>query len=300
MIARPALTPLVLACLLLAMPCAGMAQTGSASSPVAPAAPEAPIYDSAHNFNRMTKHQFTSVEDDARPGEHFFAVAVRAFQKKEYRFAVEMYKVSASWAYKPAEYNLGVMYARGQGVPVDMPRALAWFVLAAERGDKTYAAAGNLINSKLTDAQFKQANAIFGQLRPVYGDETALVRAKARWAMVRAGKTGTRVGSLAGNLKVGGTQIGAVSASPANTAGSALRHVATGADEILGAGSVDGSIAYRQLVSSKNPYDPKFAWRPGHRTVMVGTLTPAGKGNAKATSKSSNQPTSPPANPELH
>lgn len=34
-----------------------------------------------------------------------------------------MYETSASWAYKPAHYNLAVMYAKGEGVPVDRPRA---------------------------------------------------------------------------------------------------------------------------------------------------------------------------------
>ena len=37
-----------------------------------------------------------------------------------------MYETSASWAYKPAHYNLAVMYAKGEGVPVDRPRAMAW------------------------------------------------------------------------------------------------------------------------------------------------------------------------------
>src|SRR4051812_29782948 len=53
-------------------------------------------------------------EDDARPGEYYFKLGASAFQHKDYAHAVKMYEVAASWAYKPAQFNLGVMYARGQ------------------------------------------------------------------------------------------------------------------------------------------------------------------------------------------
>lgn len=75
----------------------------------------APIYDSADNANRATPFRFGSPEDNARPGEHYFGLAVDAIKHKDFAFAIDMYKVAASWAYKPAEYNLAVMYARGQG-----------------------------------------------------------------------------------------------------------------------------------------------------------------------------------------
>jgi TPR repeat protein len=70
-------------------------------------------------------------EADARPGEYYFLRGARAFQKKDYEFAIQMYEVAASWAFKPAEYNLAVMYARSQGVPADLPRGMAWMALAA-------------------------------------------------------------------------------------------------------------------------------------------------------------------------
>ena len=113
-----------------------------------------------------------------------------------------MYQVAASWAFKPAEYNLGVMYLNGQGTPVDLPRALAWMALAAERNDPQYVKARNLINGHLTDAQFKQANVILAQLAPTYSDKVALARAKARWSEVRASATGSHVGSTTGPLVV--------------------------------------------------------------------------------------------------
>ena len=289
------IVPVLAASLALSAPGVAIAQTSTANADGAAATgkatEEAPIYDSPSNTNRPTSARFGSPEDDARPGEYFFGLAVRAIKKKDYPFAVHMYKVAASWAYKPAEYNLGVMYATGTGVSKDMPRAMAWMTLAAERNDKHYVAARNLINSKLDDAHFKQANVIFGKLLPTYGDATALVRAKARWRLVRTSITGSRVGSLAGNLKVGGVAPGQVSAGVSGTPSGALKSVSTNASGVLGGDHNDGAVAYRQLVSSDNPYDPKFEWRPGSGTVTVKPLTPIKKSDADHAGKSDDKST---------
>lgn len=280
--------PALLACLALSVPGVGIAQTSTTTPEAAAtkAGREAPIYDSPSNTNRSTSARFASPQDDARPGEYFFGLAVRAVKKKDYSFAVNMYKVAASWAYKPAEYNLGVLYATGTGVAKDLPRAMAWLTLAAERNDKHYLAARDLINSKLSDAQFKQANVVFGQLLPTYGDATALVRAKGRWAQVRASMTGSRVGSLAGNLKVGVIGSGMVNPGAATNP----FHVDQTAGDILGGNQMDGAVAYRQLVASNNPYDPKFEWRPGSGTVTVRPLTPIKKSDVDRAGKSDDKP----------
>ena len=152
-------------------------------------------------------------EADARPGEYYFLRGARAFQKKDYEFAIQMYEVAASWAFKPAEYNLAVMYARGQGVPADLPRAMAWMALAAERNDKHYVDAREAIYAEMTKEQFDQANVIWRELKKTYGDEVALRRAKARWAEVRAHVTGSHVGAV-GNLVV--SSPGAGTGQPGN------------------------------------------------------------------------------------
>ncbi len=262
-----ALTQLLFAVSVLALPTMGMAQDKPASASTA-----ATVQGSSNVAPRLrpppttrtgcSSTRFTSAEDSARPGEYFFGLAVHAFGKKDYAFAVRMYGVAASWAYKPAEYNLGVMYALGQGVPVDMPRAMAWMTLAAERGEKPYVEARELINSKLSNAQFAQADTIYGELYPTYGDASALRRAKDRWAQVRSSMTGSRVGSVAGELKVGVSASGEPMRSLYKKA-TKLNHAGTGASDILSGEEVDGSIAYKQLLQSDNPYDPKFESRPG-------------------------------------
>src|SRR6266404_4771469 len=92
--------------------------------------------------NEMDLRSYGSPRGDAVPGEYFFQKGVEAIKKNDYRHAVVMYKVAASWAFKMAEYNLGVIFVRGEGgVPEDHAQGLAWLTLAAERNDGQYFAA---------------------------------------------------------------------------------------------------------------------------------------------------------------
>ncbi|MDE2157125.1 MAG: sel1 repeat family protein [Xanthomonadaceae bacterium] len=244
----------------------------------------APSYSSDPTFGARSFEDFNSPEADARPGEYYFQLAVRAFEKKQYRHAIDMYQVAASWAYKPAEYNLGVMYFRGQGVPADRPLGTAWMVLAAERNDPHYAQARDLMVRALSNAEFAKADTLFGQLVPTYGDKVALHRAKVRWAQVRAGMTGSHVGGTVGMLRVGAMgESGGVAASPLDTPAASLRHVDTSGFELLGGHDMDGSVAYQQFRRSDNPYDVKFENSP-IGTTSVGPLTPVEKKRDKAAS----------------
>ncbi len=201
-------------------------------------------------------------EADARPGEYYFLLAVHAFRKNDFTFAIQMYEVAAAWAFKPAEYNLAIMYSRGQGIPVDLPRGMAWMALAAERNEKRYVDAREAVYAEMTPEQFEQANAIWRELKKTYGDEVALRRAKARWAQVKSSMTGSRVGSV-GNLSVGMPNPNGGDPSTAKTkivipGMTYVRSTASSAAEATMGTGVDGTIAYRQFHESDNPYDPKF------------------------------------------
>jgi len=237
-------------------------------------------YDSEYAAaQREMGNGFNTPEADARPGEYYFLLAVHAYHKNDFAFAIQMYEVAAAWAYKPAEYNLAIMYARGQGVPVDLPRGMAWMALASERNEKRYVDAREVIYAEMTKEQFDQANVIWRELKKTYGDEVALRRAKARWAQVKASMTGSRVGSV-GNLSVGmpspnggdpsiakpGNE--AMKAKLASMGVSLVRSTASSPGEVTGGQGVDGTIAYRQFKESDNPYDPKFkAGAIGRATV---------------------------------
>lgn len=234
--------------------------------------PKVVSYQATADVPTSRTDPFNRPEDDGRPGEYFFYLGALANQKHDYKHAIAMYRVSASWAYKPAEYNLGVMYLNGQGTDVDLPRAMAWFALAAERGETQYVYAKQLLYAHLTPAQFDEANAIWRDLLPTYGDEHALARAKARWHEVLVSATGSRVGSSAPPLKVGGTtgRNSHESFTSYDVGNGGVQAFTSG--EITGVHQIDGSIAYAQLRESRNPYDPKFRSYLLSGTVTVGIV----------------------------
>lgn len=212
---------------------------------------------------------YRSPAADGRPGVYFFDLGAYAYKKGDYAHAIDMYKVAASWAYKPAEYNLGLMYFKGQGIPVDRARGAAWMILASERGTPLYVRARDLMVTALTNAEFKQTDAIWNQLKPTYGDAVALKRAKAQWVRAARSGTGSHVGHGMGNLMVG-TPGGAT--SPSATKGGASLTSVDGS-ELMGGGAQTGAEAYRQFGESDNPYSPVYL-KHKTGTVTVESLQP--------------------------
>lgn len=255
-----------------------------------------PRYDSSDNIERPSNWGFATPEDDARPGEKYFFHAVHAFRNKDYKFAIDMYEVAASWAYKPAQYNLAIIYLKGEGVPVDRERAMAWLALAAERNDKEYVDARELLYADMSADEFARANAVWRELKATYGDEVAVPRARARWAQVRAAMTGSHVGGTVGNLRVGGNGSAVRPVSLDLTGKSNVNGFNTSGGLLLGGGSEDGSIAYSQLRSSDNPYDPKFEWR--NSVIPTGTATVGPISEGPAAKGSGDEPAK--ANPNQH
>jgi hypothetical protein len=240
---------------------------------------DAPNYNSSDTTERPAAWGFGTPEEDGRPGQYFYYLAVDAVKHKHYKFAIEMYETSASWAYKPAQYNLAVIYAKGEGVPVDKPRAMAWAALAAERGDQDYVDAREVIYADLSKDEFAKANEIWRDLKKTYGDNIALERAKTRWAQVKAGITGSRVGGV-GNLKVGAESSGGKLTFIGPDGKSAIDGNQFSAASVLSGGSIDGAVAYKQLRESANPYDPKFEQPTG--TATVGPIVPLQDGKSDA------------------
>lgn len=55
-----------------------------------------------------------------------------------------------------AQYNLGVMYGRGLGVPQDDVQAHMWFNLAAARGNETAEKLREEVAARMTPAQIDE------------------------------------------------------------------------------------------------------------------------------------------------
>ena len=57
------------------------------------------------------------------------------FSKQNYTEAFKYCKKSAEQGHEEAQFNLGVMYAKGQGVKQDYFKAFEWYQKAAEQGN---------------------------------------------------------------------------------------------------------------------------------------------------------------------
>lgn len=115
------------------------------------------------------------------PGQFNFCVARNRLIEGRYEQGVEMLELASSWASKPAQQLLGVMYFNGDAVPRDRALGLAWLQLAAERGD---AYSLGLLQSAMnvsTAAERTGALAHLARMQPRYADSVAAVRADNRY-----------------------------------------------------------------------------------------------------------------------
>jgi hypothetical protein len=63
-----------------------------------------------------------------------FEDAVAAHKGRDYDTALRLLRPLASRGMAEAQYNLGIMYDEGQGVPQDYTAAVMWYRLAADQG----------------------------------------------------------------------------------------------------------------------------------------------------------------------
>jgi len=64
-----------------------------------------------------------------------FEDGVAALGHKDYATAISKFRSAALQGSVAAQYNLGVMYDRGEGVAQDYKEAVRWYQLAAQQGD---------------------------------------------------------------------------------------------------------------------------------------------------------------------
>ena len=63
-----------------------------------------------------------------------FQKGVDAVERRDYATALREFTPLAEQGHAVAQYNLGLMYRFGQGVPQDDKTAVKWYTLAAEQG----------------------------------------------------------------------------------------------------------------------------------------------------------------------
>jgi len=71
--------------------------------------------------------------------------------------ARKWYELAAEQGEARAEYNLGLMHLNGQGVKPDIVEAYYWISLSAAQGDKQALDARDYVTDKMTEAQLVEA-----------------------------------------------------------------------------------------------------------------------------------------------
>ena len=88
---------------------------------------------------------------------------------------VEALKATAEQGDASAQFNLGIMYSNGRGVPQDYLQAHMWVNLEASTSqgetNETYAKARKLIAENMTPAQIAEAQRLAREWKPKTWDE---------------------------------------------------------------------------------------------------------------------------------
>ena len=85
---------------------------------------------------------------------------------QDYGQARQWYEKAAAQGNAMAQYNLGVLYRNGQGVPQDLVQAHKWFNLSAAKGDNVGAATRDALAILMTPAQIDEAEKLAREWKP--------------------------------------------------------------------------------------------------------------------------------------
>jgi uncharacterized protein len=89
-----------------------------------------------------------------------------AVRRRDYATAVRLVRPLAEQGDANAQYNLGVFYDNGLGVPQDKVSAYMWLHLSAAQGRDGAAAFRDLIARRMTPAQIAEAQKLAREWKP--------------------------------------------------------------------------------------------------------------------------------------
>ena len=89
-----------------------------------------------------------------------------AIKRRDYATAVRLFRPLGEQGDANAQYNLGVLYDNGLGVPQDRVRAYMWLDLAAMQGRESAATMRDLVARLMTPAQISEAQKMAREWKP--------------------------------------------------------------------------------------------------------------------------------------
>lgn len=100
-------------------------------------AAESSCFDPARNFEANFRSCSQAAEQNDPAAQYFLGQMYRKGDgvTQDYERALHWYRAAAAQGHIPALFNLGWMYDSGVGVKQDQDEAIRWYRMAAERGD---------------------------------------------------------------------------------------------------------------------------------------------------------------------
>jgi TPR repeat protein len=86
---------------------------------------------------------------------------------QDYSEAARWFERSAEQGYTKAQHNLGAMYGIGKGVKRDYVRAYKWMSICAAAGDQGCESQRNLVEKKLSGSKLRDAQRMASEWKPV-------------------------------------------------------------------------------------------------------------------------------------
>ena len=83
--------------------------------------------------------------------------AIVAYNRGDYETALRLFQQSADQGSATAQFNVGTMYANGQGVPQNYVLAYKWFSLSAAQGYTDAVKGRDFITARMTPAEVNEA-----------------------------------------------------------------------------------------------------------------------------------------------
>lgn len=130
------------------------------------------------------------------PSTESLVRATDAYRAGQFGRAMDHYLGAARWADKFAQYNIGIMHLRGEGVEFNPVRGWAWLEVAAERGYPQFRQSADALWDLFNEEERQAARTIFEEeIAPRYGDETTFQRTEREMRFRKGDATGSRLGS---------------------------------------------------------------------------------------------------------
>ena len=124
-----------------------------------------------------------------------------AYTRKDYDYAMTLFRRAAHFGDKPSQGMIAEMYAHGEGVERDMALAYAWMDLASERGYKDFVIRRERYWARMDEAARQRALEEGKAIYAEYGDAVAKPRFAVQLRRESKYIAGSRTG-FAGNVKI--------------------------------------------------------------------------------------------------